>query len=324
MLTYIIRRILIGALTLFLITLIIYGLIRHMPGTPVTQMELADPGHVLSPENEAMLNKLYGLDKPWYQAYFTWLGNVLCGDFGDSFVQKKPVSAIIASRIGPTLLLSVTSLTLTYLLAIPMGLFSVVNKGKFSERLLSVLLYVLYSVPSFVVGIGLLIIFYQNLGWLAPGLHDSGYENFTFWGKVGDTVKHMILPVICYSYASLAYLSRFVKANMEEVIRQDYIRTARAKGVSPRNIVFHHAFRNTLIPFVTLLGLSLPGLLGGSIIIEQIFNWPGMGQEFFKSIAARDYPLIMGMTLLFSFLTLLGQLLADILYAVVDPRVKLD
>lgn len=321
--TYILRRLLIGILTLFLITLIVYGLIRNMPGTPVTQMELADPSRAMSPEDMEMLNRIYGLDKPWYQAYFIWLGKALCGDFGDSFSEKAPVSTVIGRRIGPTLLLSVTSLLLTYFLAIPMGLFSVVKKGKLSEKLLSVILYILYSVPGFVAGIGLLIVFYQYLNWLPPGLHSSNYESLSFFGKCLDTGRHMILPVICYTYASLAYLSRFIKANMEEVIRQDYIRTARAKGVAPRNIVLNHAFRNTLIPFVTLLGLSLPGLLGGSVIIEQIFNWPGMGQAFFQSIANRDYPVIMGMILMFSCLTLLGQLIADIMYAVVDPRVTL-
>lgn len=321
--TYILRRLLIGMFTLFLITLIVYGLIRNMPGTPVTQMELADPTRALSPEDQEMLNRIYGLDKPWRVAYFIWLGNTLRGDLGDSFSEKAPVSTVIGRRIGPTLLLSVSSLFLTYSLAIPMGLFSVVRKGRPEEQALSILLYVLYSIPGFVAGIGLLIIFYQYLGWLPPGLHSSNYDSLSTWGKLLDTLKHMILPVICYTYASLAYLSRFVKANMEEVIRQDYVRTARAKGVSPRNIVLHHAFRNTLIPFVTLLGLSLPGLLGGSIIIEQIFNWPGMGQAFFQSIANRDYPVIMGMVLLFSILTLLGQLIADLLYAAVDPRVSL-
>ncbi len=321
--TYILRRLLIGILTLLLITLIVYGLIRHMPGTPVTQMELADPSRALTDEDKEMINRIYGLDKPWLEAYFVWLGNVCTGKLGDSFSEKAPVTTVIGQRVGPTLLLSVTSLLLTYFLAVPMGLYSVVRKGKPDEQFLSIFLYILYSVPGFVAGIGLLIIFYQYLNLLPPGLHDSAYDSFSYWGKVGDTAKHMILPVVCYTYASLAYLSRFIKANMEEVIRQDYIRTARAKGVSPRNIVLHHAFRNTLIPFVTLLGLSLPGLLGGSIIIEQIFNWPGMGQAFFQSISNRDYPVIMGMVLMFSILTLLGQLIADILYAVVDPRVTL-
>lgn len=272
-----------------------------------------------------MLKKVYGLDKPFPVAYASWVGNMfLKGDLGTSFKERKSVSLVIGQRIGPTLLLSVTSLTLTYLLAIPMGLFSVVRRGKPDERILSTILYMLYSVPSFVTAILLLIVFYQYLGLLPPGLSSDNYNDLTFSGKILDTLKHMILPVVCYTYGGLASLSRFVKANMEEVIRQDYIRTARAKGVPRWNILINHAFRNTLIPFVTMIGMTLPGLLGGSIILEQVFNWPGMGQLFFSSISDRDYPVIMGMILMFSILTLIGQLIADILYAVVDPRIKYD
>jgi peptide/nickel transport system permease protein len=147
------------------------------------------------------------------------------------------------------------------------------------------------------------------------------YDQLSTWGQIWDIGKHLVLPLICFTYGSLAYDSRFVKSNMEEVVRQDYIRTAKAKGVGPARILFHHAFRNTLIPFVTLMGLSLPALVGGSIVIERIFNWPGIGDLYLTSILQRDYPTIMGLTLMFSVLTLAGQLLADILYAFVDPRV---
>ena len=149
----------------------------------------------------------------------------------------------------------------------------------------------------------------------------DNYAELTPVGQIQDIAWHMVLPLLCFSYGSLAYYSRFVKANMEEAIRQDYIRTARAKGVGPIKVLVLHAFRNTLIPFVTLLGLTLPGILSGSIILEQIFSWPGMGSLFFEAITFRDYPVIMGLTLMFSVLTLSGQLLADILYALVDPRV---
>ncbi len=321
MFAYLLRRILIGCFTLFLITLIVYGLVRNMPGTPITQIMASDPSRQISPADMEMLNKIYGLDKPWYEAYWIWLGNVLQGDLGDSFKEHENVAFVIGRRIGPTLLLSITSLLLTYSLAIPMGLFSVVRRGKTDERILSTILYMLYSIPSFVVGIGLLIVFYQNLGWFPPGLQSDNYSELSFCGKTLDLAKHMVLPTICYTYGGLASLSRFIKANMEEVIRQDYIRTARAKGVSNYRVIVHHAFRNTLIPFVTMIGLTLPGLLSGSIILEQIFDWPGMGQLFYRCISDRDYPVIMGMMLMFSILTLLGQLLADILYAFVDPRV---
>jgi len=153
------------------------------------------------------------------------------------------------------------------------------------------------------------------------GLKSTNYEDLSSVGKAWDLMKHLMLPVVCFTYGSLAYFSRFVKANMEEVVRQDYIRTARAKGVGPFRVIVHHAFRNTMIPFVTLIGLTLPALLSGAVLLEQIFNYPGMGQLFFESLSRRDYDTLMGLTLMFSLMTLAGQLLADILYAVVDPRI---
>ena len=326
MLNYLIRRLLTGLVTLLLITFIIFGLIRNMPGTPLT-MDMAeqDPSRKISDVDLKRLEKIYGLDKHWTAAYVQWLGNLARVDLGRSFHEKKPVRTVIGQRIFPTLLLSVTSLSLTYLLAVPMGLFATVRRGKPDERVLSTLLYMLYSLPSFVAALLLLVLFYQNLEGtpfqLQPGMKSGNYDELSTLGKTWDVFKHMILPVTCYTYGALAYLSRFVKANMEEVIRQDYIRTARAKGVGPFGVIVNHAFRNTLIPFVTLIGLTLPGLLSGSIILERIFTWPGMGQLFLEAISSRDYPVIMGLTLVFSILTLLGQLLADVLYAVVDPRV---
>ena len=327
MLNYLIRRILIGALTLTLITFVIYGLIRNMPGTPLTlDLAMIDPGETMSADDIKRMERVYGLDKPWYLAYFQWIGNVGRLELGRSISRKQPVTRLIGERIGPTLLLSATSLFLTYLLAVPMGLFATVRSGKLDERGMSGLLYALYSFPSFVAALFLQIIFavkLQGTPFELPlfGLHSDEFAQLGVWGKVWDVFLHMLLPVTCFTYASLAYFSRFVKSNMQEVIRQDYIRTARAKGVGPIRVLVHHAFRNTLIPFVTLVGLTLPALLSGSVILEQIFSWPGMGRLFFEAITERDYPTIMGLTLMFSILTLMGQLLADILYALVDPRV---
>jgi peptide/nickel transport system permease protein len=153
-------------------------------------------------------------------------------------------------------------------------------------------------------------------------MQSDQFDSMTFWQQVVDRARHCALPVACYTYGSLAYYSRFIRANMQEVVRQDYIRTARAKGVGPWRVLTRHAFRNTLIPLVTMMGLTLPALLSGAIILEQIFSWPGMGSLFFEAIRERDYPTLMGLVLLFSVLTLMGQLLADFLYAVVDPRVS--
>jgi peptide/nickel transport system permease protein len=327
MLNYLIRRLLIGLVTLLLITFVIYALIRHMPGSPLTtDPSMMDPSKQPSEAQQERLIRAYGLDKPWYEAYFIWFGNLLQGDLDRSFREKRAVTAVIADRIGPTLTLSLISLVLSYLLAVPLGLYATVHSGQTRERILSTSLYALYSIPSFVAGLLLLIVFYVKLqGTMfhlpADNTISPGYSDMSFFGKVGDRLWHLVLPVFCATYGGLAYYSRFVKSNMEEVIRQDYIRTARAKGVSERNIIVHHAFRNTLIPFATMIGLTLPGLLSGFVILESVFSWPGMGLLFLESIGTRDYPVIMGLTLMFSILTLLGQLLADILYAVVDPRV---
>lgn len=328
MLDYLIRRLLMAAATLLLITFVVYGLIRLMPGDPLlVQLENMGPDKVPQAEDLERMREMFGLNKPWYVAYFSWLGNTLQGDLGDSLSRNAPVASIIAGRIGPTLILSISSLFLTYLLAIPMGLFASARSGKPDERILSTVLYMLYSLPSFVAALLLQVLFAIRLNGTAfelPlfGIASDNYAELSFGGQMLDLLKHAILPVTCYTYGSLAYYSRFVRANLQEVVRQDYIRTARAKGVGPMKVLLQHAFRNTLIPLVTMIGLTLPSLLSGAIILEQIFSWPGMGMLFFESIRERDYPTLMGLMLMFSVLTLIGQLLADLLYAVVDPRVS--
>jgi peptide/nickel transport system permease protein len=329
MVSYLIRRLLLAALTLLLISFAVYALIRNMPGTPLTiDMATVDPSKRISKEEEERLKRTYGLDKPWYIGYFYWLRKVAPPNFdlGYSMFEKEPVSRSIAKRIGPTLLLSGTSLFLAYILAVPLGLYFSGRSGRLEERALSLGMYMLYSLPSFVAALMLLTLFYQKLQgtvWSLPlqGMYSSNFAELSPLGKLIDIGRHLILPLACLTYGGLAYDSRFIKANMEEALRQDYIRTARAKGASYWRIIVVHGFRNTLIPFVTLLGLSLPALLGGAVILEGIFGWPGMGQLFFQSIGRRDYDEIMGLTLMFTTLTLLGQLLADILYAFVDPRV---
>jgi peptide/nickel transport system permease protein len=188
------------------------------------------------------------------------------------------------------------------------------------------LLYMLYSLPAFVAALLLQVLFAVKLrgtGFELPlfGMRSDNFESLSTLGQIMDIAQHMVLPVFCFTYGVLAYESRFIRSNMQEVIRQDYIRTARSKGVGPVRVLWHHAFRNTLIPFVTLIGLTLPALLSGAVILEQIFSWPGIGSLMFESINMRDYPVIMGLTLMFSTVTLLGQLVADVLYSVVDPRV---
>jgi peptide/nickel transport system permease protein len=329
MATYLVRRAIFGLLTLVVITGFVYGLARNMPGTPLTvQLGETDPSRKFNPEDLERMKRIYGLDKPWPVGYAQWLANVARGDLGRSISRKQPVATLIAERIGPSFLISGTALLLAWLAAIPLGLYASARSGRADERLSSLLLYVLYSFPTFVAALFLQIIFavwLRGTAWELPlfGMSDLP-PDAPLLTRIGDVARHMILPVTCQTYVSLAYDSRFIKANMEEAVRQDYIRTARAKGAGPWRVLFRHAFRNTLIPLVTLLGLSLPGLIGGSVIIEQIFTWPGMGRLFFESIRERDYPTIMGLTLVFSGLTLLGQLLADVLYGAVDPRVTVE
>ena len=329
MATYLLRRLLLGMLTLVAITFIVYGLARNMPGTPLTvQMGESDPSRKLNPEDQERMKRIYGLDRPWHEGYLRWLGNVVRGDLGRSFSRKQPVTTLIGERIGPTFLISGTALVLAWLLGVPLGLYASARSGMADERATSLLLYVLYSFPTFVAALFLQIVFsvwLRGTAWELPLFGMSDLPADASWAaRAADIARHAILPVTCQTYVSLAYDSRFIKANMEEAVRQDYIRTARAKGAGTGRVLFHHAFRNTLIPLVTLLGLSLPGLIGGSVIIEQIFTWPGMGRLFFESIRERDYPTIMGLTLMFSVLTLIGQLLADLLYCLVDPRVSVE
>lgn len=329
MIAYIVRRLALAVVTLVAITVIVYGLARSMPGTPLTlAISETDPSRKLNAADLERIRAIYGLDEPWPVGYARWAWRVVAGDLGRSISRKQPVATLIGERIGPTMVLSATALVLTWLLSIPLGLYASARSGRIDERASSLLLYVLYSFPTFVAALFLQIIFavwLRGTRWELPlfGMTDLPADA-PVAARVADIARHAILPVVCQTYVSLAWYSRFIKANMEEAVRQDYVRTARAKGVGPFGVLVKHAFRNTLIPLVTLVGLSLPALLGGSVIIEQIFTWPGMGRLFFESIRERDYPTIMGLTLMFSVLTLAGQLLADLLYAFVDPRVSVE
>jgi peptide/nickel transport system permease protein len=325
---YILRRLLIACLTAVMITFLVYGLIRNMPGDPLSLLmyQLGEAGSINSEISAVYykeMQKELGLDRPWLEGYLKWLGDILHADLGKSLITRAPVTEVIGPRLGPTLLLSCTSLVLAYLLSIPLGLYCGVRSGSWPERVLSTLLYMLYSLPSFVAALYLLVFLSLKLDWFPlSGMWSKEGVPQSLSGKAWDLVRHMALPVACYTYGSLAYYVRFIRSNLQEVIRQDYVRTARAKGLSEAAVVLKHAFRNTLIPLVTLLGLTLPGLLSGSVILERIFVWPGMGQLFLQKIYERDYPVIMGLVLLFSVLVLLGNLLADLLYALVDPRIS--
>jgi peptide/nickel transport system permease protein len=322
MLAYTLRRLLLGLLNLLLITFVVYGLIRAMPGDP-TVVDPTNPEYIPSARERAERLRAWDLDRHWTAGYALWLGKVVRGDLGVSLYRHEPVLDAIVEAMGPTLLLSGTSLVLAFLLSVPIGVHAARRSGRADERVLSGVLYLLYSAPSYVVAILLLLVFSVKLDWLPLSrMVGPDYESLSLGGKLFDRARHLVLPVLCYTYGSLAFTARFVRSSLREALAQDYILAARARGLPERAVIWRHAFRNALVPFVTLLGLSLAGLLGGSVILESIFSWPGMGLLFYESINARDYTLIMGLTLMFGTLIVLGTLLADLLYAAVDPRIS--
>lgn len=322
MLAYTLRRLALGVINLLLITFVVYGLIRAMPGDP-TVADPTNPDYIPSARERTERLRAWDLDRPWTVGYALWLGKIVRGELGVSLHRHEPVLDAIVEAMGPTLLLSGISLLIAFLLAVPLGVHAARRSGRAEERILSGVLYLLYSAPSYVVAILLVLVFGVELGWLPLSrMVGPDHDGLSIGGKVLDRARHLVLPVVCYTYGSLAFVTRFVRSNVSEVLGQEYILAARARGLPERAVIWRHAFRNALIPLVTLLGLSLAGLLGGSVILESIFSWPGMGLLFFDAINARDYTLIMGLTLMFGTLIVLGTLIADILYAAVDPRIS--
>ncbi len=328
---YVIKRILIFIPTLLAITFITF-LISHLaPGDPtelkvgVSQESMkTDAKSNLNQEAKNYYKQKWGLDKPIHVQYVLWLWNMCRGDFGNSFVDNRPVLEKIVERIPVTLSISIFVIFLEYLIAIPIGIYSAARQYSFWDRFSTFILFVLYSLPSFWIAT-MCIVFLANVEYLkifpTSGLTTLGSDNWPFIERLWDRVQHLILPITCYAYASFAFLSRQMRGSMLEVIRQDYIRTARAKGLTEKTVVLKHALRNSLIPIITLLGTILPALVGGSVIIETIFSIPGVGQLAFQALVSRDYPLIMAELVMSAVLTVVGLLVVDILYAYVDPRI---
>lgn len=324
MFRYIVRRMLNTIPLLIGISLISFLVIHAAPGGPVEMASDLNPK--ATAEYRQRLAQYYGLDKPLHVQYIHWLGRMATLDFGRSFSRDgRKVSEKIAERIPVTLGINVLSLGLIILVAVPVGVYSAVRKDSWFDRISTVTVFTGYAVPAFWLALLLMILFGVHLGWLPiSGLVSLEHGSFTFAGKVWDRARHLVLPVFVSSFTGLAGFSRYMRSNMLEVIRQDYIASAKAKGLPERKVVFRHALRNALLPVITILGLSVPGLLGGSVIFESIFAIPGLGQLFYQGVMARDYPLVMGALVIGAFLTLLGNLLADIGYALADPRIQTE
>jgi peptide/nickel transport system permease protein len=320
--SYVLRRLLLSLPILFGITVITFGIVHLTPGGfTAVQMQM-NPN--VSPDSIARLRELYGLDRPWPEQYARWAGRLVRLDLGRSFVDQRPVLDRILERLPATLLLSGLSLLAIFLLAIPLGVFAAMHQDRPSDRVLTVATFIGYSLPTFWLALLGMLLFGVVLGWLPiSGIRAINHDLLGPWDRFWDYVAHLVLPVSITAFGGLASLSRYTRSTMLEVVRQDYIRTALAKGLPRNRVYYYHALRNALLPILTLLGLSLPGLIGGSFIFETIFAWPGMGRLAYEAAMSFDYPTIMGVAVMGAVLTLLGNLLADVLYALADPRIRL-
>jgi len=323
MLTYIVKRTFLMIPILLGITVLSFGVMRLAPGGPAeAQMEFSAKA---SAEARERLRKLYGADQPFYKQYATWLGKFMTLDFGEAFADGRKVKDKILERLPITLTINLLSLGLVLLIAIPIGIMSATRQYSLLDRFSTMFVFIGFSTPSFWLALLLIYLFGVQWGVLPiSGIHSLDISGLTFWGRLSDEANHLILPVFVSAFGGLAGFSRYVRNNMLEVMRQDYIRTARAKGLSDRVVIYKHALRNALMPVITILGLALPGLIGGSAIMEQVFGIPGMGQLMFQAVLSRDYNLAMGILVPAAFLTMLGNFLADIGYAFTDPRVRLQ
>jgi peptide/nickel transport system permease protein len=304
------------------ITLITFAIIHLAPGEPVEMQTAMNPK--MTAETRQRMREFYGLDKPLHVQYVAWLGKLARLDFGRSFApDNRPVIQKIAERLPVTISLNIIALVLEFGLAIPIGIYAATHQNSPMDKGITVFVFVGFAVPTFWLALLLMYLFGVRLGWLPiSGLHSLGSEQFGTLHYLWDLAKHLVLPLAVASFGSLAGVSRYMRSTMLEVIRQDYITTARAKGLAERTVIFRHALRNALLPVITLLGFSLPALIGGSVIFETIFAIPGMGQLFYASVMSRDYPLVMGVLVIGAFLTLLGNLVADLGYAFADPRIR--
>lgn len=303
------------------ITLITFFVIQLAPGKPTDTM--TEMNAKVSSDTRHKLIALYGLDKPWHIQYFAWLKRVARLNFGESFRDGKPAITKIGERLPATLLLNVTSLILILIAAIPIGVLSALKKDSWFDKLSTLAVFIGFSVPAFWFALLLMTVFGIKLGILPiSGLRSLNFDELTLGGKILDISRHLVLPVFVSSFGALAGLSRYVRSSMIDVLSQEYIRAAFARGISESKVIFGHALGNALLPVVTILGLSLPGLIGGGFIFETIFSYPGMGRLGFDAIMSRDYPVIMATGTIAAFLTLLGNMLADITYALVDPRIR--
>ena len=324
---YVVKRILLSVLILICVTFIIYGLLRCLPSSYVENMAMqlsTKPGAKSYDEWLSQLNAAYGLDKGIVPGYFTWLGDAVRGHFGDSWKYTVPVTQKFGETIWLSFIMGLISFALELVIAIPLGIIAATKQYSRTDYAITTFSLVGISLPTFFFATLLKLFFSVKLGWFdLYGLVGRDYAQLSSWGQFWDKANHLVLPIVTLVIVSVGSLMRYTRTNMLEVLNADYIRTARAKGLSEHKVIYRHAFRNTLIPLVTIIGGSLPGLFSGALITETLFMIPGIGYASYQAMVSGDIPFSMFYMTFIAILTLIGNLLSDILYAVVDPRVRI-
>ncbi len=318
MLKYIAKRLLLSIPVIIGITILSFGIMKLSPGDPLANF--IDPS--ISMEDLEVSRQALGLDDPIFMQYFKWINQVIHGNFGYTYSGNHSVSALILERLPNTLILTISAFVLSFVIGIPLGVIGAVKKNSHTDYGLTVLALIGVAIPSFFFGLLVIYFFSLVLGLFPSGGMVNMRAGFTGYAYYTDVIHHLILPAVVLSLGNIASVSRFTRSNMLDVLKEDYIRTAKAKGLTNKAITYKHAFRNALIPVVTIFGLSIPFLFSGAYITESIFNWPGMGQLGITAIHNREYGIIMALNLFTATLVLLGNLTSDILYAVVDPRIR--
>ena len=325
---YIVKRILISILILFFVAFIIYALMRCLPTSYIESMarqKSMQPGSKSFDEWMVQLKEMYNMDGGIIPGYFAWLGQVFRGDFGDSWFYTVPVLEKFSDTVWISFIMSAISLFFEVIIAIPLGIIAAKKQYSKTDYTISVIALAGISLPTFFFASLMKLVFSIKLGWFdLMGLVGRNYEQLSAWGKFLDKAHHLVLPIVTLTVISIGGLMRYTRTNMLEVLNADYIRTARAKGLSERKVVYHHAFRNTLIPLGTIIGGSLPGLFSGAMITETLYSIPGIGYTSYQAMVGGDIPFSMFYLTFLAVLTLLGNLISDILYAVVDPRVRIS
>ncbi len=328
MFNFVVRRLVYGVITLVALSVIVFTLLQLSGGGPLDRLK-SNPR--IQQDFIQQITEFYGLDQPAHKQYFTWAWKYIQGDWGISFQGTQPVSDLIFDRVFATLRLMLTALALAVLIGIPFGIYQAMRQYSFFDNLGTTMSFITFSTPIFIIGIGLQVILAIYLErwtgvkfFFTAGMNSANYGDLSFWARLGDTVQHLALPAISIALISIAGYSRFQRASMLEVLHSDYLRTAKAKGLPRRRVILKHALRNALIPIVTLVSLDIATIIGGAIITESIFGWPGLGRLYIQAIGTLDYPVVMAVVMAIGIGVVVMNIVADIAYGFLDPRVRYD